>query len=84
MLLLPSTLDAEDEGGMLQLLIGGVYRGRISVRPTDYSRRYIPKHEDQIDVDDLTIFFVIYMKNDTLASIGRVGTLKMLLKLQRG
>ena len=66
-------MDAEDDGGMLQLLIGGVHRGRIAVRPMDYSRPHIPKHEDQIDVDDLTTFFVIYMKNDTLLSIGPVG-----------
>ena len=69
---------------MLQLLIAGVYRRRISLRPMDYSRPFIPKHEDKIDVDDLTTFLVTYMKNDALASIGPVGVLTMLLKLQGG
>ena len=36
-----------------------------------YSRPYSPKPRDQIDVDDLTTFFVTYMKNDTLAGIER-------------
>ena len=35
----------------------------------DYSRPSVPKFGDQIDVDDLTTFFVIYRKNDTLASL---------------
>ena len=42
-----------------------------NVEPMDYSRPYIPKHGDKIDVDDLTTFFVTYMKNDTLASIAQ-------------
>ena len=42
-----------------------------NVEPMDYSRPYVPRHEDQIDVDDLTTFFVTYMKNDTLASIAQ-------------
>ena len=40
-----------------------------NVEPMDYSRPYVPEPGDQIDVDDLTTFFVTYMKNDTLASI---------------
>ena len=39
------------------------------MRPMDYSRPYVPKLWGQIDVDDLTTFFVTYMKNDTLASV---------------
>ena len=42
-----------------------------NVEPMDYSRPFIPKHEDKIGVDDLTTFFVTYMKNDTLASIAQ-------------
>ena len=42
-----------------------------NTEPMDYSRPLIPKHGDQIAVDDLTTFFVTYMKNDTLASIAQ-------------
>ena len=41
------------------------------MRPMDYSRPYKPRHGDKIDVDDLTTFFVTYMKNGTLASIAQ-------------
>ena len=40
-----------------------------NVEPMKYSGPYLPKLGDQIDVDDLTTFFVTYMKNDNLASI---------------
>ena len=37
----------------------------------DYSRPHVPKHEDRIDVDDLTTFFVTYMKNEIPEGIKR-------------
>ena len=40
-----------------------------NVEPMDYSRPYIPEHGDEIDADDLTTFFVTYMKNYILASM---------------
>lgn len=39
--------------------------------PMDYSRPDIAKHGQKIGIDDLTNFFVTYMKNDTLSRIAR-------------
>ena len=41
---------------------------RIPTRPMEYPRPYILKPGDQIVIDDLTTFFVTYMKNDNMAS----------------
>ena len=42
----------------------GVERVGPLVRPIDYSRPYVPKHEDQIDVDDLTTFLLVVRSMD--------------------
>ena len=40
----------------------------MNVGPMDYSRPYILRHGDKIDVGDLTTF-VAYMKSDTLIGL---------------
>ena len=42
-----------------------------NVEPMDYSRPPIIKHGRNIGIDDLTTFFVTYMKNDTLSRIAQ-------------
>ncbi len=45
--------------------------GDRSGPPLGATGLYSSPHAHQIDVDDLTTFFVTYMKNDTLASIAQ-------------
>ena len=42
--------------------------------PMDYSRPPMEKPNENIGIDDLTTFFVTYMKNDTLPSIAQAHT----------
>ena len=42
-----------------------------NLEPMDYSRPPMVKHGRSIGIDDLTTFFVTYMKNDTLARIAQ-------------
>ena len=42
-----------------------------NVEPMDYSRPPMVKHGRNIGIDDLTTFFVTYMKNDTLSRIAQ-------------
>ena len=42
-----------------------------NLEPMDYSRPPMVKHGKNIGIDDLTTFFVTYMKNDTLSRIAR-------------
>lgn len=42
--------------------------------PMDYSRPPLERPNDNIGIDDLTTFFVTYMKNDTLPSIAQAHT----------
>ena len=42
-----------------------------NVEPMDYSRPPMVKHGRDIGIDDLTTFFVTYMKNDTLSRIAQ-------------
>ena len=58
--------------GLVWTLDGGDYIGTAGIPtwPMDYSRPYIRKHGNQIDVDDVTTFFVT-MKNDTMAGSER-------------
>lgn len=42
----------------------GAYRVGALVRPMNYSRPYVPKHEDKIDVDELTAFLAVVRSMD--------------------
>ena len=42
-----------------------------NLEPMDYSRPAMVKHGRNIGIDDLTTFFVTYMKNDTLSRIAQ-------------